>query len=99
MAKQYQKPDPFCDSVLGEWKSDKKRTNKDVLAFSRTAELHVPEQHAQDWIDPVTFDKKKLHGKVRLTEVKLINKHNSELSFNRIIEPALKGAVIDKVIP
>jgi hypothetical protein len=92
------KADPFCDKTLGEWKADKKRTNKDVLAFSRTAEIDIAERYAQDWIDPVSFEKMRLYGKVKLTEVKLVNKHNSEISFSRSMEPSLKGGIVERAI-
>lgn len=91
------KPDPFNDTALGEWKPDKKRSNKDILAFSRQVELTIAERYAQDWIDPVTFEKKKLYGKVIVTEVKIINKKTSEMSFNRSMEPAMRGGIVELI--
>ena len=91
-------PDPFCDAVLGEWKPDKKNTDKDVLAFSRTAELDLAERHSQPWIDPVTLQKKRVYGKVVLTEVKFINKTTSDITLSRSMEPCLKGGVVGPFI-
>jgi len=93
-----QKADPFDSHLLGDWQADKKHTNKNTLAFVRTCEITIPENHQQDWIDPVTFAKKKIWGKVVLTERKFINKGNSEMSIQRIMEPAFEGGVIKDVI-
>lgn len=94
-----QKVDPFCDLTLGQWKPDKKQTSKQFLAFKRSAEITVPEIYAQDWHDPITSEKKKIWGKVILTEQKLINKETSEESFQRTIDPSpAGGAQIKEII-
>lgn len=96
--KKLEKPDPFCDAFLGEWKPDKKKTDKTFLAFSRTREHVLTEQQAQEWIDPVDFKKKKVWGKVRFTEYKLISKQNGDASFSRNLEPlVLEGATVKEI--
>lgn len=96
--KKIEKVDPFDSVALGDWKPDKKNTNKDVLAFIRTAEITIPEHHAQDWIDPITFNKMKIWGKTVLIERKLISKANSDISLQRKMEPAEKNSYSKKVI-
>ncbi len=92
------KPSPFIDAVMGEWKPDKKLSNKDNLVFSRKAELDIAEKYAQDWIDPVSFKKKKVYGKVILEEHKIISKRNGDTSFERRMEPALTGGIVEDMI-
>lgn len=89
-----EKPSPFCDSVLGEWLPDKKMTNKDALVFTRKGECNIPENYCQDWIDPITFKRKKIHGKVSLVEHKIVSKKNGDVGYSRSMEPALKGSFI-----
>lgn len=92
------KIDPFCDMTLGEWKPDKKLTNKTQLVFSRSAEINIPENYAQDWICPQTFTKKKIWGKALLSEQRVISKENGMESIQRQIEPCIKGGQMKDVI-
>lgn len=77
------KPDPYCDSVLGEWIPDKKKSKKSTLAFTRSAELTIAKQYQQDWTDPTTFKKKKVYGKVLLRETKIVNAQTGDISLHR----------------
>lgn len=97
--KKVEKIDPFNDVSLGEWAADKKHSNKDYMAFSRSAEINIPERYAQEWYDPVTFEKKLIWGRTVLTERKLISKQNSSESIQRFMEPALKGSNIKNIVP
>jgi len=97
--KKVEKIDPFNDVSLGDWQPDKKHTNKNFIAFSRSAEVNIPERYAQEWYDPVTFEKKLIWGKTVLTERKLISKKNAAESIQRQMEPSLKGSVIQNVVP
>ncbi len=94
--KKIEKIDPFNDASLGEWTMDRKHTNREFLAFVRTAEVNIPERYAQEWIDPVTFKKKIIWGKTILTERKLISKTNSSESIQREMIPQDK---IKDIIP
>jgi hypothetical protein len=96
--KKVEKVNLFCDSLLGEWKPNKKQTNKQLLVFSRSAEVTLAEQYAQDWIDPVDFKKKKVFGKVKLVEDKIITKDHGNISFTQLIEPMLQGGVVKDII-
>jgi hypothetical protein len=96
--KKVEKIDPFNDASLGDWKPDKKSTNKEYIAFIRSAEIVIPERYAQEWIDPVTFVKKLIWGKAVLTERKLISKANSSESLQREMHPSIKGGQMKDVI-
>ena len=98
MSNKVKKPDPFCDSVLGEFSPDKKNTDKDNYAFSRSGSLLIAEEYAQPWIDPVTFEKKMIFGNVDLKEVRLISKKDGSASYTRHIDPSLKGGKIKNII-
>jgi hypothetical protein len=97
--KKVEKIDPFNDAALGEWKPDKKNTNKLFIAFSRTAEISIPEMYKQSWKDPITFKDKLIWGKAVLTERKLISKQNSVESLQREMNPSLRGSHVEDVIP
>lgn len=95
---QQKKPDPFCDSVLGVFQPDKGNTDKNVYAWYRAAEINITEEYAQDWIDPLTFEKKLVFGKIKLRETKTANRKTGEIGFTRTLDPALKGGKIkDKI--
>ena len=96
--KKVEKVDPFNDVSLGDWKPDKKNSNKSFLAFQRTAEVNVPERYAIEWHDPVTFAKKLIWGKTVLTERKLISKDNAAESLQREIYPAIQDGQMKDVI-
>jgi hypothetical protein len=81
-----QKIDPYCDSVLGEWKPDKSKTKKGILAFTRSAELTIAKQYFQEWVDPKTFQKKRVYGKVVLHESKLLNAQTGDAAFHRSLD-------------
>lgn len=93
-----QKPDPFCDAVLGEFKPDKTHTDKNTLAFSRTGELCISEDYAQPWIDPITFKKKLIFGNLNLVELRLVSKQDGSISYSRQMEPCLKGGQMKDMI-
>jgi len=87
-------PDAFDALSNVEWKVDKKNSNKELMVFSRSQTLTINETYAQPWVEPKTFKKKHIHGKVKVTEYKYINKHNSEMSFKRVMEPCAEGCII-----
>ena len=63
------KVDPYTDRVLGDWKRD--RDTKDKMYFKRSGAIKLHKDHAQDYIEPVTFKKQKVYGDVVLTETKV----------------------------
>ena len=84
----------FCDSILGSWNPDKKQTNKEFHAWSRTKQLKLDEQYCQDYYDPETKKLQKIFGEVILLEVKLVNKKTSEMSYSRLITPTTTSKII-----
>ncbi len=92
------KPDPFLESVLGQFKFNKKHPDKNSFVWSRSAEIDIPEDYAQDWIDPVTFKKRLVFGKVKVTEHKFASKESGDIGFQRLLEPALSGGQVKDYI-
>jgi hypothetical protein len=94
------KPDPYCDSVLGEWLPDKKKSKKGILAFTRSAELTIAKQYLQDWTDPKTFKKKRVYGKVLLSETKIVNAQTGDIALHRGLDLTPESVVenLDGVI-
>jgi hypothetical protein len=91
-------PDPFCEAVLGEFKPDKVKTDKGTLAFARKGELFIAEEYAQKWVDPVTFQNKWIFGNVNLVEWRLVSKLDGSVSYERQMEPCLKGGKLKDML-
>jgi hypothetical protein len=89
--------DYYNDLVMGEWKHDKKKSTKTDLCYARRAEVKLHKDHALPYTDPETFVDYKVHGKIVLTETKLINLKTSAPSFFRGVE-FTPDTVKDKVI-
>jgi hypothetical protein len=76
----------YVDTVMGDWKHDKKKSTKDNLCYTRRAAVKLHKDYAIEWIDPKDTKKYKVFGDVVLTETKLINISTSLPSFFRGVE-------------
>lgn len=90
------KVDPYTDKVLGIWRYDGKISRESKkFCFKRQATLKLHKDHAQDYYDPKTGEKKIIHGEVVLTEVKMIDKENSDVGIFREIEATAGSIILD----
>ena len=77
------KKDFYTDSIMGEWKQDKRKTTKDNLCYKREATIKLHKDHAMAYTDPEDFKDYKVFGDVTLTEQKLVNTNTSAQTFFR----------------
>ena len=90
--------DPYVDSILGKWTFDKKASSKgSKYCWKRSGTFTLHKDHAQDYTNPETFKKQKVHGEVVLTETKLIDKESSDIGLFRGLELTPKSVVVDMI--
>lgn len=77
------KKDYYVDAIMGEWKQDKRKSNKENLCFKREATIKLHKDFAMLYIDPEDFKEYKVHGDVTLTETKLVSTQTSAQTFFR----------------
>lgn len=77
------KVDLYVDSVMGDWKHDKKSSNKDNMSFKREAPIKLHKDYAVTWTDPEDFKEYHIWGDVVLTEQKLVDAKTSNQTFFR----------------
>jgi hypothetical protein len=90
---------PFTDNIMGDWKLDKKGSSKTQLCYRREAEITLHKDHAQDYVDPKNFKKKKIYGLVNLIETKMIDLATSNTQLFTAIELTPKSEMFDFISP
>lgn len=88
--------DPYTDTILGQWTPSK--NTKDKFCFRRSAKLKLHKDHAQDYLEPKTLKKQRVHGDVVISETKLIDKQTSRVDLFRNLELTETSVVIDVII-
>lgn len=80
------KTDFYVDSIMGDWRHDKKGSTKEALRYTRKAPVKLHRDYAVAWTDPKDFKEYKVFGDVVLTEQKVMNVATSATSFFRGVE-------------
>jgi len=88
------KADYYVDSILGEWKPNKKKSTKDALCFTRSAKVVLHKDHAMN--NPNDPDNM-VHGEIILEETKLVNLKDSKQTFFRGLKTT-KGTIKTPII-
>lgn len=80
------KSDYYVDSIMGDWKHDKKQSNKDNLVYTRRVEVKLHRDNAVVHTDPKDMKKYRVYGDVVLTEKKMVSVKTSLPTLFRGVE-------------